>query len=211
MSYRMSILPAEVFFSNGVFLVEGPSEVLFYSELAEQLSIDFDYENLSILSVDGIAFKVYVGILNALEVPWVMRTDNDISKVRDHDLWQYAGINRCLKLSDLEPFEHSDRNIQPQETIDNGVWKMVSDEVNSNGIYLSKIDLESDLVSELSAPILSAFNKQSESSAIDYLQKKKALRMRSLLKVIKPNLSQLNSGELARPLHKLVEVSKAAL
>ncbi|GGK80490.1 ATP-dependent nuclease [Amphritea balenae] len=211
MSYRMSILPAEVFFSNGVFLVEGPSEVLFYRELAEQLSIDFDYENLSILSVDGIAFKIYVGILNALEVPWVMRTDNDISKIRDHDLWQYAGINRCLKLANLEPFEHSDRNILPQETIDNGDWKTVSDEVNGNGIYLSKIDLESDLVSELSAPILAAFNKQSESSAIDYLQKKKALRMRSLLKIIKPSLSQLNSGELVKPLHKLVEVSKAVL
>ncbi|TOA80635.1 hypothetical protein CGK18_23600, partial [Vibrio parahaemolyticus] len=30
MSYRMSILPAEAFFSDGIFLVEGPSEMLFY-------------------------------------------------------------------------------------------------------------------------------------------------------------------------------------
>lgn len=211
MSYRMSILPAEAFFSNGVFLVEGPSEILFYNELAEQLSIDLDYENLSILSVDGISFKVYVSILNALEIPWVMRTDNDISKISKQEQWQYAGINRCLKLANLEPYEHSDRKVEPQETVNNGEWKAVSDNINDKGIYLSKIDLESDLVSELTAPIFAALRKQSESSAIDYLQKKKALRMRQLLKDIKPSLNQLNAGELAKPLHKLVEVSKVAL
>lgn len=210
MSYRMSILPAEAFFSNGVFLVEGPSEVLFYSELASQLGIDLDYENLSILSVDGIAFSVYVGILDALEIPWTLRTDNDISKVSGHEKWQYAGANRCLKLADLEPLEHSDQCLEPLETIANGLWQHVSDGVNPKGIFLSKIDLESDLVGELAQPILAALDKQNQSSAIEYLQKKKALRMRSLLKDIRERLSDLEPGEIAKPLKKLVEKSKAA-
>jgi putative ATP-dependent endonuclease of OLD family len=81
MGYRMSILPAEAFFSNGVFLVEGPSEMLFYTELADSLDIDLDFLNISLLSVDGISFGVYTKILDALEIHWVMRTDNDISKV----------------------------------------------------------------------------------------------------------------------------------
>ncbi|EOC1319324.1 AAA family ATPase, partial [Cronobacter turicensis] len=54
MGYRMSIIPAEAFFANVVFLVEGPSEVIFYTELAKALDIDLDYYNISILSVDGI-------------------------------------------------------------------------------------------------------------------------------------------------------------
>ncbi|HGH3136540.1 TPA: ATP-dependent endonuclease, partial [Acinetobacter baumannii] len=54
MGYRISIIPAESFFSNGVFLVEGPSEVLLYTALAKALEIDLDYYNISILSVDGI-------------------------------------------------------------------------------------------------------------------------------------------------------------
>ena len=65
----MSILPAEAFFAKSVFLVEGPSEQLFYTELAKALEIDLDYYNISILSVDGVQFKVYASILNAMEIP----------------------------------------------------------------------------------------------------------------------------------------------
>lgn len=207
MSYRISILPAEAFFSNGVFLVEGPSEILFYNALSEQLNIDLDYKNLSILSVDGIAFKVYANILDALEIPWVMRTDNDISKIRNQQKWQYAGMNRCLNLAGLEKNEHSDREITSQETVANDEWQSVSNRTNPHGIYLSKIDLESDLVSELREPILTSLSMTNEAEAVNYLQQKKAIRMRTLLKDIKSSLSHLNSSELAKPLHSLVSKS----
>ncbi|PSV49745.1 ATP-dependent nuclease [Photobacterium indicum] len=208
MSYRMSILPAETFFSNGVFLVEGPSEMLFYQELAKRVDIDLDFENLSILSVDGISFAVYVNILDALEIPWVMRTDNDISKIKDKELWQYAGANRCLRAASLKTLYHSDKKLLPKDAFDNGTWKIISDAVNCKGIYLSKIDLETDFVSELSSPILTALGKKTEASAIKYLQGKKALRMRSLLKKIKDELGSLESGDLAKPLYKLVEKAR---
>ncbi|CAI1555777.1 ATP-dependent nuclease [Serratia entomophila] len=201
MSYRMSILPAESFFSNGVFLVEGPSEILFYHSLAESLEIDLDYLNVSIVSVDGISFKIYVAILDALEIPWVMRTDNDISKVKDK--WQYAGINRCLSVAGMDKFEHSDTQITPMDTLTNGDWQTVSNKINEFGIFLSKIDLESDLVEELSASILSILVKKDNQSAIEYLQKKKALRMRTLLIKIQRDLHNLNSGVLVKPLYHL--------
>ncbi|MFH8052311.1 ATP-dependent endonuclease [Klebsiella pneumoniae] len=40
MGYRISILPAEAFFADVVFLVEGPSEMLFYQALAKECEID---------------------------------------------------------------------------------------------------------------------------------------------------------------------------
>ncbi|QLR71779.1 AAA family ATPase [Citrobacter freundii] len=206
MSYRMSILPAESFFSNGVFLVEGPSEILFYQCLSKSLGIDLDYLNISIVSVDGISFKIYVAILDALEIPWVMRTDNDISKIKDK--WQYAGINRCLGIAGIDKFEHSDVQIVPMDTLTNGDWQAVSEEINKHGIYLSKIDLENDLIEELSAPILNALGNKNNQSAIEYLQKKKALRMRALLKDIKKDLHKLNTGELVKPLNHLVTIIK---
>ncbi|GAK24984.1 hypothetical protein JCM19052_5675 [Vibrio sp. JCM 19052] len=209
MSYRMSILPAEAFFSNGVFLVEGPSEMLFYNELARYLGLDLDYLNLSILSVDGISFAVYISILDALEIPWVMRTDNDISKIKGKEEWQYAGINRCLRAAGLTTFSHSNQKLFPIDAYNNGTWKMISDKVNGKGIYLSKVDLETDLVKELPAPILKALNKESEASAVKYLQGKKALRMRSLLAEIKAELVSISSGDLAEPLYKLAEKAKA--
>jgi putative ATP-dependent endonuclease of OLD family len=210
MSYRMSILPAEAFFSNGVFLVEGPSEMLFYHELAKYLGLDLDYLNLSILSVDGISFAVYISILDALEIPWVMRTDNDISKVKDKEEWQYAGINRCLRAAGLNALPHSNQKLLPIDGYNNGLWKSISDILNCKGIYLSKVDLETDLVGELPAPILKALSKQSEVSAIKYLQGKKALRMRALLAEIKTELVSISSGDLAKPLYKLAEKVKVS-
>ncbi|MDG0805673.1 AAA family ATPase [Pectobacterium brasiliense] len=208
MSYRMSIIPAEAFFSNGVFLVEGPSEILFYHSLANSLNIDLDYFNISIISVDGISFKIYAAILDALEIPWVMRTDNDISKitVEGETKWNYAGFNRCLNLANLPKRNHSDVEINSKDTITNGSWNDVSSEVNSKGIFLSKVDLETDLIEELSVPILTALSKQSNESAIEYLQKKKAVRMHSLLEQIKPALSTLNSGGLVKPLLKIISI-----
>jgi putative ATP-dependent endonuclease of OLD family len=211
MSYRMSIIPAEAFFSNGVFLVEGPSEILFYHSLANSLDIDLDYFNISIISVDGISFKVYAAILDALEIPWVMRTDNDISKIKVEGVtkWNYAGFNRCLNLANLPKLNHSDVEINSKETIANGSWNDVSLEVNKKGIFLSKVDLETDLIEELSVPILTALSEQSNESAIEYLQKKKAVRMHSLLDKIKPALSTLNSGELVKPLLKIISIVEA--
>ena len=204
----MSILPAESFFSNGVFLIEGPSEILFYHSLAKSLNIDLDYLNISLISVDGISFKIYAAILDALEIPWVMRTDNDVSKLKDKEKWHYAGINRCLDIAGIEKFEHSDKKISSQDTLANGDWQRVSDEVNRSGIYLSKIDLETDLVEELGASILDALDKKNNQSAIEYLQKKKAIRMRILLKKIKNDLDKLSMGDLVKPLHHLVKIVK---
>ncbi|MEZ9170361.1 ATP-dependent endonuclease [Vibrio cyclitrophicus] len=208
MSYRMSILPAEAFLSNGVFLVEGPSEMLFYHELAKYLDLDLDFLNLSILSVDGISFAVYISILDALEIPWVMRTDNDISKIKDKDEWQYAGINRCLRAAGFTTLPHSKQKLLPIDAYNNGTWKNVSDHINCKGIYLSKVDLETDLVNELPEPILKALSRDSEESAIKYLQGKKALRMRTLLSAIESELSSISLGDLAQPLYKLAEKAK---
>ncbi|MDM5128282.1 ATP-dependent nuclease [Aeromonas salmonicida] len=209
MSYRISILPAEAFFSNGVFLVEGPSEILLYQSLSKSIGIDLDYENLSILSVDGISFKVYTSILNALAIPWTMRTDNDASKVPRKDEWQYSGINRCLSIAGQPRLENSDLELTSQKIVDNGTWKIASDIINDQGIFLSRIDLETDLVNELPDEINAALGKEDIDSSIKYLQGKKALRMRDLLLSINDELYKLHDGELARPLRKLIELRRS--
>lgn len=209
MSYRISILPAEAFFSNGVFLVEGPSEILLYQSLSKSIGIDLDYENLSILSVDGISFKIYTSILNALAIPWTMRTDNDVSKVPGKDEWQYSGINRCLSIAGQPRLENSDVELTSQKIVDNGTWKIASDIINVQGIFLSRIDLETDLVNELPDEINAALGKANIDSSIKYLQGKKALRMRDLLLSINDELYKLHDGELASPLRKLIELRRS--
>ncbi|TOA80636.1 hypothetical protein CGK18_23595, partial [Vibrio parahaemolyticus] len=80
------------------------------------------FENLSILSVDGISFKVFISILDALQIPWTMRTDNDVSKVSGKNEWQHAGINRCLDLIKEAPFDRRNTEFSSQSTVDNGEW-----------------------------------------------------------------------------------------
>jgi putative ATP-dependent endonuclease of OLD family len=208
MGYRMSILPAESFFSSCVFLVEGPSELLFYQELAATLDIDLDYYNITILSVDGVQFEVYTSILKALEIPWIMRTDNDVSKVPYKDEKNLAGINRCMNISQLPPYPNYNEETTADALVQNGVWTEVSQKINPIGIYLSKVDLESDLALEMPNELKTYSGKDTIDEAVKYIQTKKAIRMREFLLQNRTELTSLNAGELVKPLNHAKKVAK---
>jgi putative ATP-dependent endonuclease of OLD family len=202
----MSILPAESFFSSCVFLVEGPSERLFYQELATIIGIDLDYYNITILSVDGIQFEVYTSILNALEISWVMRTDNDVSKVPHKDEKNLAGINRCMKITGQAPYPPKDLITTANTLVENGTWLEASGKINSLGIYLSKIDLESDLALEMPDELKAYSGKDNIDDSVKYIQTKKAIRMREFLLQNRAKLQNLETGELIKPLNHAKQI-----
>lgn len=212
MGYRISILPAEAFFSSVVFLVEGPSELLFYRKLAAAIGIDLDYFNISILSVDGVQFEVYAQILAAMEIPFVLRTDNDISKILTGpdgakvEQRQLAGLNRCLSLLGQPKLPHQVSTYTWAECIADGTWENVSKVINAAGIFISYLDLENDLKSEFWAEMLS-FRGTTVEDTVTYLQDKKATRMREFLVHCGAALNSKGGGELAKPLHKCVEIA----
>lgn len=210
LGYRMSILPAEAFFAKSVFLVEGPSEQLFYTELAKSFNIDLDFYNISILSVDGVQFKVYISILNAMEIPWTIRTDNDLSDItKNNKLYKnLAGINRCLTIAGLQKRDHVNAATTHTVLIDNGSWADCSKKVNKKGIFLSKIDLEHDLSLEMPNELLKYSSKPDIPSAIAHLQAKKAIRMREFLSNHSGDLPEIKDGEIARALLHCVQQAK---
>ncbi|HEX8588529.1 ATP-dependent nuclease [Pseudomonas sp.] len=211
LGYRMSILPAEAFFSKCVLLVEGPSELLFYNELAKQIGIDLDYYNISILNVEGIQFKVYTKILDAMEIPWVIRTDNDVSAITVNkiQLRNLAGLNRCLSLAGHKKLEHMPELTTQQSVIKDGIWEEVSSKVNPHGIFLSKIDLETDLCEEFPTQLQQYCKTTDFPTAIAFLQAKKAIRMREFLSQHASSLAAATSGLLAKPLHHCVAQVRA--
>ncbi|VEL97242.1 putative ATP-dependent endonuclease of OLD family [Alteromonas sp. 76-1] len=200
LGYRMSILPAEAFFASCVFLVEGPSEKLFYEELATQLGFDLDFYNITILCVDGIQFKVYCQILDAMEIPWVLRTDNDVSGTKGRPDKRAVGFNRCFSLMGLPNAPYYPANTSSQDLVDNGAWQNTSNQVNPNGMFLSKIDLENDIALELEAELLAFADVEDVQDAIKYLQGKKAIRMREFISQNRGAFVNLDNGELAKPL-----------
>ncbi|WP_312283188.1 AAA family ATPase [Pseudescherichia sp.] len=209
MGYRMSIIPAEAFFANVVFLVEGPSEVIFYTELAKALNIDLDYYNISILSVDGIQFEVYRKILTALNISWIVRTDNDASKVPHKNEWQYAGVNRALALcgGSKEP----NASIPIDSKALHTKWGIISPIINPNGVYISFFDLEGDLANDFSKHVLDYASMDNLDDAADYLRGKKAIRMRELIKEKKNFLTELRNKDIARPLIHALKIARGEL
>lgn len=206
LGYRISILPAEAFFASAVMLVEGPSEMLFYSALARAHGFDLDHSNVSLLSVDGVAFEVYKRVLNALEIPWAVRTDNDISNVLlgspgAQMVWRnLAGMNRALSLAGMPPQPHRPVPYNQAASLADGTWNTVSAAVAPFGIFLSQIDLENDIAAELPGLLVGFNGYASLSDAITYLQGKKAIRMQQFIEHCGASLLAPPNGHLLKPL-----------
>lgn len=209
MGYRISIIPAEAFFADVVFLVEGPSELIFYNELAKAIGYNLDFYNISILSVDGVQFEVYTNILKAFNIKYVVRTDNDAGRVPHKDEYQYSGINRSRHLCGLPPLKNELEKIEQSQL--NKQWIVQSPILNACAVFLSFTDLEGDLCQEFSAHVLEYSGKSNINEAANYLRDKKATRMRELIALKRINLSELATGDLVRPLLKAISLARGEI
>jgi putative ATP-dependent endonuclease of OLD family len=212
LGYRMSILPAEAFFASAVMLVEGPSEMLFYAALARAYGLDLDQHNVSLLSVDGVSFATYKRVLDALEIPWSMRTDNDVSDIATGPraapimLRHVAGINRALSLAGMPPELHRPPPYDQHASLTDGTWSRVSIAVASSGIFLSQVDLENDIATELPG-LMASFRGLGVAHAVQYLQGKKATRMQEFIQHCGANLQAPPGGNLLKPLMHCVSAA----
>ncbi len=221
--YRLNALSSETFFSNGVFLVEGTSEVLFYTSLAQEIGVDLDRHNLSILSVEGIGFKPYIAICNALNIPWVLRTDNDIfsKPTKSPTKHYYAGISRIIGIlshivNEDNPLleywsNHKDENEWGYEseipTTADELNAYIREKAESYGIFLSKNDLETDLAnSSLQQELFQHYSRKKVSTLVKAMQTRKAENMLDFLEKHHTALGVLASDDIAKPLLTLRQI-----
>ena len=196
LGYRMSVIPAEAFFSDYAILVEGPSELLLFKTLAVQLGIDLDRLNISVLCVDGVDFVTYIKILNAMCIEWSMRTDNDIMKIPKKDEYRYAGIERALRCLEEGCYLNEKQkelirdnrtllrgcndpnNVPEQNRVAVGVMRELMDGFS---IQTANVDLETDLLNSPLREVLTEYygegEKVSDNEIIAEMQKHKGLNM----------------------------------
>lgn len=214
--YRMSVIPAEAFFSDCVILVEGPSEMVFYKTLAKQIGIELDRLNISVLSVDGVSFPTYMDILNAMKIYWISRTDNDIMKVPRKDEYRYAGIERSIsfyldfchhedadvKVIDSERgyLRFADKNNIPQKS--KNAAKKIVELLTKQDVLLAKQGLEEDLYnSPIQEELKEFYGKElTYEEVINKMKEHKAINMYDFLKKHKACLKKLKNDALALPL-----------
>ena len=216
--YRLNQISAETFFASGAFLVEGMSEVLFYHALSKEIGIDLDRYNISIISVEGIGFKPYIAILEALKIPWVLRTDNDIStKGQTNPKHKfYSGVSRICGIAQLFNIAKELQDYYSCNSLNNE-WNC-GEEPNSSksfndsikkiaknySLYLSDVDLETDLANSDLKPILMEFyEKNTVEELIKRMKTKKAENMLDFLAQKASSLRSLRDSSLALPLLRL--------
>lgn len=216
--YRMSVIPAEAFFSDCVILVEGPSEMVFYKTLAKQIGIELDRLNISVLSVDGVSFPTYMKILNAMRIYWISRTDNDIMKVTRKEEYRYAGIERCISfLLDYRNHSTTDKttiekykaklrfkNRDDISTDTQDAVMNIAKILENYDILLAKEGLEEDLYnSPIQDDLKEFYGKElSKDEIIAKMKDRKAINMYEFLKKKKSCLVKLKEDALALPLIK---------
>lgn len=216
--YRMSVIPAEAFFSDCVILVEGPSEMVFYKTLAKQIGIELDRLNISVLSVDGVSFPTYMKILNAMRIYWISRTDNDIMKVTRKEEYRYAGIERCISfLLDYRNHSTTDKttiekykaklrfkNRDDISTDTQDAVMNIAKILENYDILLAKKGLEEDLYnSPIQDDLKEFYGKElSKDEIITKMKDRKAINMYEFLKKKKSCLVKLKEDALALPLIK---------
>ncbi len=221
-SYRLNAISAEIFFCDGVFLVEGPSEVLFYTALAKALKIDLDHLNITILAVNGVGFKPYIKICKALGIPYVVRTDNDIfsQKIKRVKFNYFAGIARVIGIYSeiISSDKDDDINTYWLENKEANKWKVKSSipqaaltinseirrRLDAHNIFLSEDNLEEDLANSELFPSLKSFYKSTDREAlVENMQRRKAENMMAYLQANFNKLKVLSDNEITSPLKRI--------
>jgi len=211
LGYRLNVMSAEVLFSSGVFLVEGVSEVMLFKALAQELLLDLDRFNISILAVEGVGFKPYIHLLDELSIPWVLRTDNDVFSKNNKSY--YAGVSRALGiLEESGEVLDGDSYIEPWSSTripDAAKQKneMVCKKLQDKNIYLSNEDLENDLArSPIGKDLKEYYKVRRVNQVVKKMQQRKAENMFQFLSERQKCLKKLNQSDIVAPLRKLKEM-----
>ncbi len=219
-AHRLNIISAETFFSSAVFLVEGPSEELFYKALAKALGIDLDRLNISILMVDGVGFSPYASLFRSLAIPFVIRTDNDIFKVPNREQYRCAGVQRAIQFYD-EHFDNDPKieeilrankdklsgfptSTPPPDTVE--AVQAIRKALEDIGLYLADYDLETDLKNSSLRAEIADFMQNVEEELVAGMQKRKATFMFDFLRKNSSALTRLAGDPIAKPLLQCVNI-----
>ena len=210
--YRMDSITSEVFFADAVLLVEGPSERLFYTALANAIELDLDHLNISIIAVNGVGFLRYVEICRKLNVPFAMRTDNDIFHDENNGKSRFAGVLRGVRVA--EGLDASGENFNRLKVLEPELSWMSSESntssisaseeavriLESYGVFLASVDLETDLVeSSIYDSLRAHYGIEDKKKLISAMQRRKAENMFEFL-LSNPDLSVLRTESLSFPL-----------
>jgi len=139
---------SEAIFADRVLLVEGPSEQLLFEKIFATIHPFYEADGIYILPVDGIGFKTYINILDDLNIINVVKTDNDLRKVKGKTVYSVLGFSRCNNIIGevlLPTDQISYNSIEAKIALYNDNLETLNKIRDEYKVHLSKSDLEHDL------------------------------------------------------------------
>lgn len=171
---------AEAIFANKVLLVEGPSEQLLFNKVLSVVHPFYEADGIYILPVDGIGFNHYFDILDELNIYNVVKTDNDLRRVKSTGKYSVLGFSRCNSYLDknvLPTDQIDDNSVSAKRVLYNNNLQLLDDIRKTSSIYLSKVDLENDLDEAIHVRLVQLIG----SNPVEYLQEAKKYHMVELV------------------------------
>lgn len=173
----------EAIFADKVLLVEGPSENVLFGKVLSAINPFYEADGIYILPVGGFGFRPYFKMLKALKIKTIIKTDNDLRKIKGKEEYSVLGFSRLNG--------YLDKKILPEVPIDENSVKAKRklyadnqkelDEIrNQYFLYLSRCSLEEDL-DEVIHDQMVIYLTEANNDPIGYLQEKKNYHMVELV------------------------------
>lgn len=173
----------EAIFADRVLLVEGPSENVLFGKVLSEMNSFYEADGIYILPVNGFGFKPYYEILNALQIHSIIKTDNDLRKIKGKEKYSVLGFSRLnnyigSKVLPDNPIDKKGVDAKRELYDDN---KEILDQIrDKHSMYLSRCSLEEDL-DEVIHDKMIEYLPNSDGDAVGYLQDAKNNHMVELV------------------------------
>ncbi len=174
---------AEAIFANKVLLVEGPSENVLFGKVLSEINPFYEADGIYILPVGGFGFESYFTILDELQIYNIIKTDNDLRKIKGKEKYSVLGFLRLNKYMDSEslPVSPIDENGVEAKRNLYDENKNILDQIRADfSLYLSRCSLEEDL-DEVIHDKMVEYLPEAEGDVIGYLQESKNKHMVKLV------------------------------
>lgn len=171
---------SEAIFADKVLLVEGPSEQILFEKILATMKPFYEADGIYVLPVDGIGFGPYISILDELSIFNIVKTDNDLRKVKGKSAYSALGFLRCNSLIGEAwlPVEQISDNSTDAKIALYATNIETLDKIRSEyNVYLSKSDLEHDLDEALHDELVGYLGD----NPVEYLQDAKHYHMVELI------------------------------
>ena len=178
----------EAIFADKVLLVEGPSENVLFGKVLSELNPFYEADGVYILPVSGFGFRPYFKVLDALHIKNVIKTDNDLRKIKGEEKYSVLGLSRLNNYigKELLPKKPIDKNgVEAKRNLYDSN-KLILDQIREKySIFLSRCSLEEDL-DEVIHDQMVKYLPEADGDPIGYLQDAKNNNMVKLVEKLTP-------------------------